>query len=555
MQAAGWILKHFTLLFCLLLCAMLAGVVPALRAVPVPKPKAEEAAAPATPEPATPATAALQVLQKHCASCHQLGHSPSALPSLFANILELDDVTKSPGLIRPGRPDASRLYTIMLTGHRLAASLPPEALADLQPEDVDHVRAWISALPAQEEEDTTCPGGPGVTLAEMGKAIQALQRHGDASLKDIRFISLAGYRNACATPERMEEHQKNLRRLLNTIAKANLPIDLPQAADGMPVLAVRLAQLGWHPRLWDALAALGAAPRFASTHLAEAYGTDSPLMDARELAAAAFLSKDFPRIMELPPDTLAMMRDGLSSITLHEAAADVGIAVDRLRPALQEVRGDWQGAARTLLRGRIPAPAWRRLRAHIPLLDKGPMRYAGEAAGAANSGMDPMEVWLWTEKPSYAAGDLLTINVQANRNCKLTLINVGQDGEATMLFPSDFAPDNTIEAGQRVEIPGNNAEYQLRLDEPGTETFVATCALHRSRILGARHNFDRQRFTALGDWAAFLKTADKRETRVGRFETRKQRKAREQAEEEEAAAGPDEQIRTAIEIEVEERAP
>ncbi len=550
MQAADWIVKYRGLLYVFLASVALAGVLPETRADPIPKPT-PPTETPAPP-PASPEAAARLVLEKNCAGCHQLGRSPAALPSPFANVLELDELSKTPGLISPSRPDASRLYTIMLTGHRLAAGLSPEALTELQPEEIALVRAWIDGLPPIAKDDEPCPGGPGVTLAETGRAIEKLQRHGGKTLKDIRFISLAGYRNACATAADMERHRLNLRRLLKVLSKTNRSIDMPRAADGLPVLAVRLTQLGWHTTQWDALAAMAAAPRLSSMRLAEAYGTDSPLIDVRALAAAAYQSKDFPRLMDLPPDTIDMIRDGLSNIVLHEAAADVGIAADRLRPALESVSGDWEGAAKTLLRGSLPATAWRRLRAHIPLLnEKGPMRYAGEAGGMPASGMDPMRIWLWTEKKTYATGDLLTINAQANRGCKLTIINVAPNGEATMLYPSDFSPDNALEAGQRVAIPDSNAEYQLRLDETGTETFIATCALHRSRLLGAGHNFDRQRFTVLGDWETFLKTASKREARVGRFETRKQRKAREQAEEEEAAAGPDEQVRTALEVKVE----
>lgn len=106
-------------------------------------------------------------------------------------------------------------------------------------------------------------------------------------------------------------------------------------------------------------------------------------------------------------------------------------------------------------------------------------------------------------KSLFAPGDPLVFFVHAGRPCNLTLVNIDGDGGATVLFPNDFEPDNAIAANDVRTIPGAAMAYKLRLEKPGIETVLAICTEKARRPLGILHDWERQRFTVLGDWAQF----------------------------------------------------
>src|SRR5690242_3848249 len=80
-------------------------------------------AANAPPEALDPAAvAAREVLERHCARCHQSGKLVTAAPAAdFANVLELDELARDPALVLPGNPDGSSLYVSMLR-----RTMPPD---------------------------------------------------------------------------------------------------------------------------------------------------------------------------------------------------------------------------------------------------------------------------------------------------------------------------------------------------------------------------------------------------------------------------------------------
>src|SRR5262249_39328401 len=64
------------------------------------------------------AAKAYGVLDTYCARCHQTGKLERPLASGgLANILAIDDQARDPVLVKPGIPDASRLYDALETRH------------------------------------------------------------------------------------------------------------------------------------------------------------------------------------------------------------------------------------------------------------------------------------------------------------------------------------------------------------------------------------------------------------------------------------------------------
>lgn len=118
------------------------------------------------------------------------------------------------------------------------------------------------------------------------------------------------------------------------------------------------------------------------------------------------------------------------------------------------------------------------------------------------------ELMLRTDKEDYRRGDILTLSVRSRSDCGLTLISIDAKGRGTVLFPNDFEPAHRLAAGEEVKVPRADAGYRLRLKETGTERIVALCnTATAGAVDGIRHDFERQRFTELGDYRAFLARA------------------------------------------------
>jgi hypothetical protein len=166
-------------------------------------------------------------------------------------------------------------------------------------------------------------------------------------------------------------------------------------------------------------------------------------------------------------------------------------------------------------------------------------------------------ITLSTDKPRYAPGDPIVITAMVRRTCHLTLISVDATGRATVLLPNDFQPANLIEAGTTVKVPADAAPFLLRADEMGRETIVAICQIGRASPFGIRHDFDRRRFTELGNWREFLAATWTRELTERhaaeparpKRERRRARRVRQPAPP--PPPGPLEETRTAVQFVVE----
>ena len=496
--------------------------------------------------PPTPAEKARSILDAHCARCHQVGRTPGQPPHVFSNVTDMEDLVRAGKLVRPGLPDASRLYTTMLAGHA------PDAVFDQAnpgptPDEIDAVRDWIEGL--KQPEPATCSPRRMLTLADQGDVLAKLRHTGGETLKGLRFISLARAHNGCAVSD-IEDAKRAVRDLVKAVQSSPGEVELPHADDSLPILAVRLSDLGWDASQWDALAALAAAPKLTDDVLRDAYATETPLIDAGALAAAATASGAFPRLGELDAKAWHALRDGAGIVDKPSAAADLGVPASTFAQLLSAVKGDLEGPAIALESGPVSQGAWRRLRAALAVPGQpGVLAYDAVSAAAG----ERLEVYIWPSAPAYKKDDLVTITAQANRDCHLTVINVDTRGEATVLFPSDSDPDNAIKAGSKVRIPSDIEPYRLRATEAGTESFIAVCALNRKRLLGVDQDFERQRFSVLGDWRTFVKTAATRETLVGRRDTPRQRRARTKAAAAETtvAAPPEQEARAAVYVKIE----
>ena len=165
---------------------------------------------------------------------------------------------------------------------------------------------------------------------------------------------------------------------------------------------------------------------------------------------------------------------------------------------------------------------------------------------------------LYSDKARYKQGDLLQVVVRVASDCHLTLVSVDQRGRGTVIYPSDFETSTLLTAGQEVRLPGASAPYSFRLSERGREQIVALCNEAGAGTDGILHDFERQRFTDLGNYAAFLaqnagatNNANGAERAQPKSQPRQRGGRRGRPETAEQKARPEQITRTAITIVVE----
>ncbi len=166
-----------------------------------------------------------------------------------------------------------------------------------------------------------------------------------------------------------------------------------------------------------------------------------------------------------------------------------------------------------------------------------------------------LDLVIRADKEIFKPGELLTIRARAATTCYLTLVSIDRNGRGTVVFPNDFEQNNLVEAGREIQVPSQNAPYQFRLRDKGRETIVGVCAPSQKAADGIKHDFERQRFTELGDYRSFLARtwATETEERKGLVQSkdaRNRRAKRLPGSGELSAARYEPQARTAIQIEI-----
>lgn len=489
------------------------------------------------------------VLNTHCARCHEAAalENPPAKGAI-GNILDLDMLATRDDLIVPGDPDASRLYQVMLARHRpLLAFFGP--VPGPTPAEIQEVRDWIAGLDRPPE---TCPDRPVMSYDDQRQLVAEWRRSFDTDkAKPLRFISLAALSNLCRDDGRLAAYREAVGTLLARLAAAHPRPVLDTVGDANALMAFRPGDIGMTPDAWDKIA--GEGRRIAG------------VVDADELAA---------RVLSRIPASVAAawegqngvngakaglaLIDGLDPVralasefermvTMRRAAAELALPVETLSGQLQSRSGEDRELALRLAETGLPRDDWRELKA----------RLTGEQVGmhATPRSGDKLQLALWTGALSYRRGDLLTVNARASGDCHLTIIAVESDGLATVLFPNDTVPDNRVTGGTLIELPQADAPFQLRLDKPGRQGIVAICNAKARRPEGIGHDFERQRFTVLGDWRTFLAETAEREAaylktqeEMRRFRARREGSAEPLAEQ--VPVGTEDEARAGLSITV-----
>ena len=204
----------------------------------------------------------------------------------------------------------------------------------------------------------------------------------------------------------------------------------------------------------------------------------------------------------------ALTRRYEQDVTLEALAAELEVPV----PRLAGLAGKATGVAGDLLDRLVHGPIPRRhVEAGIALLaaivrtgTAAPLEQVPIAALDGPGDEAAPRLMLKTGPAAFKVGDALSISARTNEGCYFTLINVDRNGRGTVVFPNDFEQNNYLDPGKEIRVPADGAPYVFRLREPGRETLVGICQTGTKSLPGIKHDFERQRFTELGDYKAFL---------------------------------------------------
>jgi len=111
-----------------------------------------------------------------------------------------------------------------------------------------------------------------------------------------------------------------------------------------------------------------------------------------------------------------------------------------------------------------------------------------------------VDLALTSDKSAYRQGDTPTFSVVSSRDCFLTLTDVDDKGEGTVLFPNKFQQDNRIKAHADLKFPAVDAPFQYRMKDKGFETVIAVCTEHNISVDGIVHNFAGSNFTTVPNY-------------------------------------------------------
>jgi hypothetical protein len=242
-----------------------------------------------------------EVLEAHCARCHQTGRLERPLASGgLANILAVHELARDPLLVKPGLPDASRLYDVLETRHApLDVFSSSQGGSEPLPEEIGYVRGWIKDLAPDVQ---TCPGRQPVRPTDIDKMMRDAQRLERDQGRDVRFISLVHLYNACATSDEMVAYRQALTKLMNSLSQASEPAKLTPLDAAGTVFSFRLSEFGWTATQWALIA--GAYPpalvREVADDVTKTADTKVVIVNGDWLAAAAAEAPLYYQILGIP---------------------------------------------------------------------------------------------------------------------------------------------------------------------------------------------------------------------------------------------------------------
>ncbi len=86
---------------------------------------------------------------------------------------------------------------------------------------------------------------------------------------------------------------------------------------------------------------------------------------------------------------------------------------------------------------------------------------------------------IFLQKKGFKVGDALQLTITSSQDCRLTLINIDDDNDSCVLYPSSEFGDKVLKGGEPFKFPPRG---QLKFAEKGKEKVIAVCNYSDSAI-------------------------------------------------------------------------
>lgn len=200
-------------------------------------------------------------------------------------------------------------------------------------------------------------------------------------------------------------------------------------------------------------------------------------------------------------------------IDLTQAAGEFGIEAKAFKEAAAETDPKLKPLLRRLIQGAVPRDQFELSFTDLAreLTDLEPVRVVNARPAKSLQSQPrpvvPNDLSVTSDADAYRVGDSPQFTVVAPRDCFLTLTDVDERGEGTVLLPNKFQQNNFVRAGVAVRFPGDGAPFHYAMKDKGAETVVAVCSVRPDGGDAIRHDFTRDAFTPVPNYTAALSRA------------------------------------------------
>lgn len=195
-------------------------------------------------------------------------------------------------------------------------------------------------------------------------------------------------------------------------------------------------------------------------------------------------------------------------LDLTLAASELGLKKSEFNEGVADVDQKFRPLVRRLAQGAVPRDqfeaAFHEIALDLTDLKVVAIRNAHQPEQLARPIVNGDDLSLTSDQDSYRLGDTPVFTVVSPRDCFLTLTDIDERGEGTVLLPNTFQRDNFIRAGVPVRFPGTGAPFQFRMKDKGSETVTAVCATQASGGDRIQHDFQKNQFTPVPNYTSAL---------------------------------------------------
>ncbi len=138
---------------------------------------------------------------------------------------------------------------------------------------------------------------------------------------------------------------------------------------------------------------------------------------------------------------------------------------------------------------------------------------------SGNPKSEEFGIKVYTDKKDYQIGENLFFTVTAKKNCYLTILDVGANGDITVIFPNAYRRSNFIKAGEKIKIPTPDYNFNFNiLGPPGLERIrvLATKSPEfpiKLNLQNGFHSISKSEITGLKSVKALVSRFNSRQSR------------------------------------------